>query len=87
MDKATKSKTLNDLAAARRVLGRTQKEFWSRFGITQSGGARYENGRPLPRSVQMLIWLSDNARISDSDLADAAHATKARNRISHGTPT
>jgi len=86
MDKAMKSKTLDDLAAARRVLGRTQKEFWSLFGITQSGGARYENGRPLPRSVQMLIWLSDNARISDSDLADAAHATKARTQKGRTPP-
>jgi DNA-binding transcriptional regulator YiaG len=26
-----------------------QSDFWSRFGVTQSGGSRYESGRTIPR--------------------------------------
>lgn len=28
-------------------LGLNQSEFWSRVGITQSGGSRYETGREI----------------------------------------
>lgn len=78
MEDVVKLTTLEDLSAARRAEGRTQTEFWSLFGMTQSGGARYEGGRPLPRPLQMLIWLKDNKRISENDLTDALRATKAR---------
>ncbi|PZA16117.1 XRE family transcriptional regulator [Azoarcus communis] len=37
--------------------GMTQKEFWRIFGITQSGGCRYESGRDIPEPVQILLGL------------------------------
>ena len=39
----------------RRHLFMTQTEFWSRIGITQSGGSRYEKGRLMPKQVQYLL--------------------------------
>jgi len=32
-----------------------QTEFWSRVGVTQSGGSRYESGRNVPKPVQLLL--------------------------------
>lgn len=66
-----KLKLLADLVAARRQVGANQSEFWSRFGVTQSGGSRYESGRNIPDPIRILIWLHDNGRITDKDLDDA----------------
>jgi len=41
----------------RRRLGINQQEFWNRIGVTQSGGSRYESGRPIPRPVKELLRL------------------------------
>jgi transcriptional regulator with XRE-family HTH domain len=41
----------------RRKLGMNQQQFWSRLGVTQSGGSRYESGRNMPRPVQQLLRL------------------------------
>ena len=41
----------------RRQLGMNQQEFWTRIGVTQSGGSRYETGRSMPRPVQELLRL------------------------------
>ena len=41
----------------RRELGVSQLEFWSRIGMTQSAGSRYESGRAMPRTVQALLRL------------------------------
>ena len=46
---------LLDLAAYRKSRGESQTEFWSRFGVTQSGGSRYESGRELPAPVAILV--------------------------------
>ena len=70
-------KKLNMLAqvtAARRLSGLDQSAFWSRFGITQSGGSRLETGRKLPKPVKILMWLYDNGKISNQDLEDARKA-------------
>lgn len=37
--------------------GMTQTKFWSQYGISQSGGCRYERGRQIPLPVRMLIAL------------------------------
>jgi DNA-binding transcriptional regulator YiaG len=63
-----KSKLLADVAAARRTSGLNQSEFWSRFGVTQSGGSRYESGRNIPKPLKTLMWLYDAGNISDQDL-------------------
>lgn len=36
----------------------SQTEFWSRIGVTQSGGSRYETGRDIPLPVQLLVQLA-----------------------------
>ena len=41
--------------AMRKKLNVNQSEFWSRVGIGQSAGSRYESGRNIPRPVQMLL--------------------------------
>lgn len=47
------------LRAMRQNLGLNQSQFWSRIGIGQSGGSRYESGsRKPPRPVQMLISIA-----------------------------
>lgn len=38
--------------------GLSQGDFWKRFGVTQSGGSRYESGRRIPKPVQLLIELA-----------------------------
>ncbi|MBI4755149.1 MAG: helix-turn-helix transcriptional regulator [Betaproteobacteria bacterium] len=46
-----------DAREIRRKLGMNQSEFWSKIGVTQSGGSRYESGRNMPRPVQTLLRL------------------------------
>jgi transcriptional regulator with XRE-family HTH domain len=41
----------------RRKLGLNQQEFWTRIGVTQSGGSRYESGREMPKPVRELLRL------------------------------
>jgi hypothetical protein len=41
----------------RERLGLNQAEFWGRIEVTQSGGSRYENGRPMPRPVRKLLGI------------------------------
>ncbi len=41
----------------RHKLGMNQSQFWSKIGVTQSGGSRYESGRSMPRPVQALLRL------------------------------
>lgn len=39
----------------RKQLGMNQQEFWSKIGVTQSGGSRYESGRNMPKPVNELL--------------------------------
>jgi|SRR5688572_10617352 transcriptional regulator with XRE-family HTH domain len=41
----------------RQRLGLNQQEFWSKVGVTQSGGSRYESGRAMPKPVRELVRL------------------------------
>ncbi|MBT0961556.1 helix-turn-helix domain-containing protein [Denitromonas iodatirespirans] len=52
-----KSSDKIDVREVRRKLGLNQSQFWSRIGVTQSGGSRYESGRNIPRPVQALLRL------------------------------
>jgi transcriptional regulator with XRE-family HTH domain len=47
----------------RRRLGMNQEEFWTRIGVTQSGGSRYESGRSMPKPVRQLLRLVHVERI------------------------
>lgn len=44
--------------AMRQKAGLNQTQFWSRVGIGQSAGSRYESGRNIPRPVQMLLRIA-----------------------------
>jgi len=46
-----------DVRQIRRMLGMNQEQFWSRLGVTQSGGSRYEGGRTMPPAVAQLLRL------------------------------
>jgi transcriptional regulator with XRE-family HTH domain len=57
----------------RRKLGLNQQEFWTRIGVTQSGGSRYESGRNMPKPVRELLRLVhveqiDLAKVKKEDL-------------------
>lgn len=41
----------------RRKLGLNQQQFWTKIGVTQSGGSRYESGRKMPKPVKELLRL------------------------------
>ncbi|MCC6916668.1 helix-turn-helix domain-containing protein [Nitrosomonas sp.] len=61
----------------RQRLGLNQQEFWSKVGVTQSGGSRYESGREMPKSVRELLRLVhiehvDLSKIKRDDLIIAA---------------
>ena len=47
----------------RRRLGMNQEEFWTRIGVTQSGGSRYESGRSMPKPVKELLRLVHIERV------------------------
>lgn len=47
----------NEPRDIRRKLGLNQQQFWSKIGVTQSGGSRYESGRNMPRPVRELLRL------------------------------
>ena len=72
---ATKIKPLpKDFADFRKKLGLNQLAFWSRYGVTQSGGSRYESGRAMPAPLKLLVRLHLCGLISD----DALKAAKAK---------
>jgi len=53
---ATKIKITGlEALAIRKKLSLNQSDFWTPFGVTQSGGSRYESGRNIPRPVQILL--------------------------------
>lgn len=74
---ASKSKGIDaaKIADKRRKSGLTQSEYWNRFGVTQSGGSRYENGRSIPTPVAALIWLFEAGKVTEKDLAAAIKRT------------
>lgn len=60
-----------DIAADRKKESLNQSDFWSRYGVTQSGGSRYESGRNIPKALAILISLHRSGKVTDKDLADA----------------
>ncbi len=59
---------LSDLVAYRQSLGETQTEFWTRFGVTQSAGSRYESGRGVPAPLAMLMLAFSKKLLDDEEL-------------------
>ena len=69
----------------RRRLRLNQQEFWSRIGVTQSGGSRYESGRSMPKPVRELLRLVPiegielaRAKGNDFEVASRLKATNPR---------
>jgi hypothetical protein len=56
--------------------GEDQNRFWSRFGVTQSGGSRYEAGRNIPAPTGALVVLYLTGVIDDAKLDKAVKAAK-----------
>jgi transcriptional regulator with XRE-family HTH domain len=59
---------LSNLRGFRDARGENQSEFWSRFGVTQSGGSRYESGRALPKAVAVLLIAFVDGLLDDATL-------------------
>jgi transcriptional regulator with XRE-family HTH domain len=62
----------------RQRLRMNQQEFWTRVGVTQSGGSRYESGRTMPRPVRELLRLVhierlDLSRVKKEDVEIIEH--------------
>ena len=55
---STKALDKTDPREIRRKLGLNQQQFWSKIGVTQSGGSRYESGRNVPKPVALLLNLA-----------------------------
>lgn len=52
----------------RKARNESQREFWSRFGVTQTRGSRFELGQAIPLPVIILLRLYLGSVISDGDL-------------------
>lgn len=50
--------TGQEVQALRKSLKLNQTAFWRRVHVTQSGGSRYEAGRNIPQSMQVLLTLA-----------------------------
>ena len=59
---------LGNLADLRRSYNENQETFWRRFGVTQSGGSRYESGRNIPTPIAILVSLWATGKVTDDDL-------------------
>ena len=46
----------------------SQEKFWSRFGVTQSSGSRFETGLAIPAPVAILLRLYIHGKLNDGDL-------------------
>ncbi len=46
----------------------SQEKFWSRFGVTQSSGSRFETGVVIPPPVAILLRLYVSGALNDDDL-------------------
>ena len=72
----------------RRRLRMNQQEFWSRVGVTQSGGSRYESGRSMPKPVRELLRLVhiegiELARVKGNDFEVVSHLKTTNPRLYH----
>jgi hypothetical protein len=70
MAKSTKL-DLSNIQEYRRRLGMNQSAFWGRYGVTQSGGSRYESGRNIPMPTAILIHLRETGQLTDDQLSAA----------------
>jgi len=60
--------SIHDLKKYRVSKRESQEKFWSRFGVTQSSGSRFETGLAIPAPVALLLKLYVNGKLNDGDL-------------------
>lgn len=70
---------LHDVRSERDRRDLTQTEFWARLGVTQSAGSRFESGRALSETTQLLLTLEALGIIDDEDLTEAMAYVEAAN--------
>ncbi len=63
--------SFSNLAEYRKSRGLNQSDFWKKFGVTQSGGSRYETARDVPKPVQLLLALTELGIVTDESLEKA----------------
>ncbi len=70
--------SLSNVRNIRQSTGLNQSVFWSKFGVTQSAGSRYESDRSLPAPLKLLMQAWLDKVIDDEMLAKlAAKVAKA----------
>ncbi|WP_254700047.1 hypothetical protein [Trinickia violacea] len=65
------------IQAYRKKVRESQKRFWSRFGVTQSRGSRFELGASIPKPVMILLRLYFEKIISDDDITRVSQSRPA----------
>ena len=73
-------KTAEQVFALRKKNGLNQTDFWSRIAVTQSGGSRYESGRGMPKTVQLLLQLAYGTAKESDSLLLAIRATESNGK-------
>lgn len=58
----------DELREYRKCRRESQFRFWSRFGVTQTRGSRFETGMKIPPPIAILLKLYFEGVISDGDL-------------------
>jgi transcriptional regulator with XRE-family HTH domain len=66
---AKRSPTIENPTELRKSAGMNQTEFWKKFGVTQSGGSRYESGRSMPKPLKVLVQAWLEKLVDDATLA------------------
>ena len=74
-DQQVSAASIKELRKSRRE---SQSKFWSRFGVTQSRGSRFERGLKLPFAVAILVRLYFDGKVSDRDLQHAGRMSRKR---------
>lgn len=60
-----------DVKKLRKQSGLLQADWWARFGVTQSGGCRYENGRRIPKPLALLLTIGLGTKAQSNRTVDA----------------
>lgn len=78
---------LENVQGFRKSRSETQADFWKRFGLTQPGGSRYENGQPIPRPTAILLDLFANGTISEQQLTESLTRVSLSHNVSSASET
>lgn len=66
---ANRRVSVDNVQEMRKSSGLNQTAFWTKYGVTQSGGSRYENGRSIPKPVKVLLQAQIEGALDDATLA------------------